>query len=76
MAFFPLFLRAESTPVTLLALIVYVTAISFLIQTGLVFFGNATALRLSQWKYACLVFTRLAGVTFIGFGIKLALNNR
>lgn len=76
MAFFPLFLRAESTPVTLFALMVHVTAISFLIQTGLVLFGNATALRLSQWKYVRLVFTRLAGVTFIVSGIKLALNNR
>ena len=76
MAFFPLFLSTESTPVTLLTLMVHVTAISFLYQTGLVLVGNALARRLSQWQYARLVATRLAGVALIGFGVKLALNNR
>jgi len=75
MVFFPLFLCAESTPVTLFALMVHVTAISFLIQTGLVLVGNAAARRLSQWQYARLVATRLAGVALIGFGAKLAMNN-
>lgn len=76
MAFFPLFLSAEATPVTLLTLMMHVTAISLIIQIGLVLVGNAAALRLSQWKYVRLVSTRLAGVAFIGFGVKLALNNR
>ena len=76
MAFFPLFLSTESTPVTLLTLMVHVTAISFLYQTGLVLVGNALARRLSQWQYARLVATRLAGVALIGFGAKLAFNNR
>jgi len=76
MAFFPLFLKAESTPVTLLTLMVHVTAISFLYQTGLVLVGNAVARRLSQWQYARLLATRLAGVALIGFGVKLAFNNR
>jgi threonine/homoserine/homoserine lactone efflux protein len=76
MAFFSLFLKTESTPVTLLTLMVHVTAISFLYQTGLVLVGNAVARRLSQWKYARLIATRLAGVALIGFGAKLAFSNR
>lgn len=76
MAFFPFFLRPESKPVTLLVLMVHVTAISLLYQTGLVLVGNAVALRLSQWQNARLIATRLAGVAFIAFGIKLAFSNR
>ena len=76
MAFFPLFLSTESTPVTLLMLMVHVTAISFLYQTVLVLAGDAIAQRLSRWQYARQLATRLAGVALIGFGIKLAVNNR
>jgi leucine efflux protein len=76
MAFFPLFLTRASTPVTLLILMGHVTAISFLYQTGLVLVGNALARRLSQWKYARLAATRMAGVALIGFSVKLACNNR
>ena len=76
MAFFPLFLSTESTPVTLLTLMVHVTAISFLYQTVLVLAGNAVAQHLSRWQFARLFATRLAGVALIGFGIKLAFNNR
>jgi threonine/homoserine/homoserine lactone efflux protein len=76
MAFFPLFLSKESTPVTLLTLMVHVTAISFLYQTVLVLAGSALAQRLSRWQFTRLLATRLAGVALIGFGIKLALNNR
>jgi threonine/homoserine/homoserine lactone efflux protein len=76
MAFFPLFLSTESTPVTLLTLMVHVTAISFLYQTVLVLAGNALAQRFSRWQLTRLLAVRLAGVALIGFGIKLALNNR
>ena len=76
MAFFPLFLSTESTPVTLLTLMLHVTAISLLYQTVLVLAGNAVARRLSRWQYARLIATRLAGAALIGFGIKLAFNNR
>jgi threonine/homoserine/homoserine lactone efflux protein len=76
MAFFPLFLSTESTPVTLLALMMHVTAISLLYQTVLVLAGNAVAQRLSRWQFARLLATRLAGVALIGFGIKLAFNNQ
>ncbi len=76
MAFFPLFLCDESTPVTLVALMVHVTALSFLIQTGLVLVGNAVANRLSRSRYAALVASRFAGAALIGIGVKLAMNNR
>lgn len=76
MAFFPLFLSTESRPVTLFILMVHVTAISFLYQTGLVLVGNALAQCFSQWRDARLIATRLAGLALIGFGVKLALGNR
>ena len=76
MAFFPLFLSTESRPVTLFTLMVHVTTISFLYQTSLVLVCNTFAQRFSRWRYARLVATRLAGVALIGFGAKLAFNNR
>ncbi len=76
MAFFPLFLSSESTPMTLLTLMVHVSAISCLYQTSLVLVGNAVSRRLSRWQYAKVIATRLAGIALIGFGVKLALNNR
>jgi leucine efflux protein len=76
MAFFPLFLSAGSKPVTLLAMMIHVTTISFIYQAGLVLLGNIVAKRLRRWKYARLITTRLAGIALLGFGAKLALNNR
>jgi leucine efflux protein len=76
MAFFPLFLSKDSTPMTLVILMVHVTAISFIYQTCLVFVGDVAVRRFSQWRCARLVATRLAGVALIGFAAKLALNNR
>ena len=76
MAFFPLFLSKESSPVTLFVLMVHVTVISLIYQTGLVLIGNAAARRLSRWEYARLTATRLAGIALIGFGVKLAMDNR
>jgi leucine efflux protein len=75
MAFFPLFLSKKSTPTTLVSMMAHVTTISFLCQTGLVLAGNAVSKRLSRWKYARLVATRLSGVALIGFSAKLAINN-
>ncbi|MFA5921953.1 MAG: LysE family translocator [Methylococcaceae bacterium] len=76
MAFFPLFLRADASSVTLGALMAHVTIISFLYQAGLVLIGNALARKLSSLPSACKVATRLAGMALIGFGVKLAINNR
>lgn len=76
MAFFPLFLSSDSQPVTLVAMMLHVTIISFLYQGGLVLIGNAVARRLARWRHARLIAPRLAGVALIGFGVNLALNNR
>jgi threonine/homoserine/homoserine lactone efflux protein len=76
MAFFPLFLGKESTTMTLLILMVHVTAISLIYQTALVLVGNVAARGLARWRYARLLATRLAGVALIGFGLRLACNNR
>jgi len=76
MAFFPLFLHSDSSPATLVVLMVHVTLISLLYQTVLVLAGNAIARQLSRWRYARLVAHRFAGAALIGFGVKLALGNR
>ena len=76
MAFFPLFLAAGSKPGTLAAMMLHVTLISLAYQAGLVFVGNAAARRLSRVRHARIMASRLAGLALIGFGVKLALNNR
>lgn len=76
MAFFPLFLSKESTPITLLMLMGHITAISFVYQTCLVLVGNSVTKRLSRWRPLRIISTRLAGISLIGLGVKLALNNR
>jgi threonine/homoserine/homoserine lactone efflux protein len=75
-AFFPLFLRADASPVTLGVMMAHVTVISLIYQTGLVFIGNMLARKLSALPYARKLATRHAGVALIGFGVKLALGNR
>jgi threonine/homoserine/homoserine lactone efflux protein len=75
-AFFPLFLRVDASPITLGAMIAHVTVISFLYQTGLVLIGNAVARTLSSLPVVRTVATRFAGLALIGFGLKLALSNR
>lgn len=72
MAFFPLFLNPDSGYSTLPAMMLHVTLISLVYQTSLVLLGNVIAGYLSRWKYAKLVATRLAGLAFLGFGLKLA----
>jgi threonine/homoserine/homoserine lactone efflux protein len=76
MAFFPLFLRTDASSVALGILMAHVTIISFLYQAGLVFVGNALARKLSSLPSARKAAARLAGMAIIGFGIKLAVNNR
>lgn len=75
-AFFPLFLRPDSSNLTLAAMMVHVTVISFLYQAGLVLAGNSIARKLEALPSARRIATRLAGVALIGFGIKLASSNR
>lgn len=76
MAFFPLFLSTESNPAVLFTLMLHVTAMSLLFQMGLVFIGNALARYLSNCKYARVFANRIAGAALIGFGVKLAFDNR
>jgi len=76
MAFFPLFLRADASPVTLGIMMAHVTVISFIYQAGLVLIGNMVSRKLSALPYARKLATRFAGVALIGFGIKLALGNQ
>ena len=75
-AFFPLFLRPDSSDTTLLAMMIHVTTISFVYRAALVLVGNALASRLRAMPAARKIATRLAGVALIGFGIKLAASNR
>lgn len=76
LAFFPLFLRTDASSITLGGLMAHVTLISFLYQTGLVLVGNALARKLSPLPSVRKIAARLAGVALIGFGVKLAANNR
>jgi leucine efflux protein len=76
MAFFPLFLQPGARPVTLGLLMVHVTLLSLLYQTGLVLVGNLVARRLSRIRAVRVVATRLAGLALIGFGLRLALDRR
>jgi threonine/homoserine/homoserine lactone efflux protein len=75
-AFFPLFLRADASATTLIAMMLHVTMISFAYQAALVFVGNAVARRLAAMPSARRIATRLAGLALVGFGVRLALGNR
>lgn len=75
-AFFPLFLRPESSSVTLLVMMAHVTILSFVYQAGLVLLGNAVAARLRRFPSVRKIATRLAGIALVGFSIKLATSNR
>ena len=75
-AFFPLFLPAQASPLTLIALMVHVTVLSLLYQALLVVAGAAAARRLAHVRSARWLATRLAGVALIAFGVRLALADR
>lgn len=75
-AFFPLFMSAGASTVTLIAMMAHVTLLSLLYQTGMVLVGNAVARRLAALPSARKWATRLAGCALIGFGLKLAASNR
>ena len=76
MAFFPLFMSSESGPVALFILMIHVTTISLVYQTGLVLLGNAATQRLARWQFLRTLATRLAGIALIGFGLRLAFSIR
>ncbi|MBS1208101.1 MAG: Lysine exporter protein [Proteobacteria bacterium] len=75
-AFFPLFLRPDSPPSTLAAMMAHVTGLCLLYQTVLVLAGNALAKKLRALPFARQWATRLAGIALVGFGLKLACSSR
>ncbi len=75
-AFFPLFLSPDSSLLTLAALIGHVSIISLAYQGMLVTAGNAAAARFRRSPAARRLVLRLAGLSLVGFGIKLAISNR
>jgi threonine/homoserine/homoserine lactone efflux protein len=75
-AFFPLFIQPQASALTLVVMMAHVTLLSLLYQAGLVLIGNAVAARLKAIPSARKIATRLAGLALIGFGIRLAMNNR
>ena len=76
MTFFPLFLRADASKLTLIIMVVHVSVISAIYQTSLVLIGNRVAKQFKQSKRLAKILTRLTGLALIGFGVKLILNNR
>ncbi len=75
-SFFPLFLRADAPRSVLVVMMIHVSLLSLAWQAGLVFIGNEVAARLRAFPSARRIATRLAGLALIGFGLKLAANNR
>ncbi|WP_434648257.1 LysE family translocator [Achromobacter piechaudii] len=75
-AFFPLFLTPQASAATLWAMMLHVTVLSLLYQSGLVLIGNIVARRCAALKGARTVATRLAGLALIGLSIKLAADVR
>jgi threonine/homoserine/homoserine lactone efflux protein len=76
LGFFPLFLRAGARPLILGLMMTHVTVLSSFYQIGLVLAGHAVAKHLANIQAVRTVGTRLAGIALIGFGIRIALDNR
>jgi len=75
-SFFPLFLKPQASTSTIGIMMAHVTLISLIYQGGLVVLGNRVASALKTLPSARKIATRLAGITLIGFGIKLATSNK
>lgn len=71
-AFFPLFLKPNPSPLTLPVMMLHVTILSLVYQAALVLIGNIIAVRLKTFSSSRLIATRLAGVTLIALSMKLA----
>jgi len=76
LSFFPLFMTAGSRPATLGIMMAHVTLICLLYQTCLVLVGDRIARRLCGMRRVRLFIRRLAGTALIGFGVKLAFDNK
>ena len=75
-SFFPLFLAPGASGATLAVMMAHVTVLSLLYQGLLVLVGNRVATALRALPSARRIATRLAGIALVGFGVKLALDNR
>lgn len=75
-SFFPLFLRPDSSALTLGVMMVHVTVICFLYEVGLVLVGDAVARRLRVFPLAQTIAKRLAGLALIGFSVRLAWGSK
>ena len=75
-SFFPLFMKADASPVTLVAMMLHVTLPSLACQSLLVLAGNRVAQRLKALPSVRRMATRAAGVALPGFGIRLAIDDR
>lgn len=73
-AFFPLFLQQNAGVGTLVAMVLHVSVISLLYQTGLVLVGNLVAEKLHGIRSVQVWAKRAAGVALLGFAARLALN--
>jgi leucine efflux protein len=76
MAFFPLFLAPAAGLLTLVVMMLHVSLISLLYQSGLVLAGNAVAVRFSKIPCLRVWARRLTGLGLIAFGIRLAAGKR
>lgn len=70
-ALLPLFFRAPVTAESFGTMVACVSGISLVYQGGLVVAGNAAARRLRRLPSARLVVQRVAGLSLIGFAVKL-----
>ena len=75
-SFFPLFMSRDSSVWTLGAMMVHVSVISLLYQTLLVLLGNSVAARLKAFPLAQVWAKRLAGLSLIGFAMRLGWSSR
>lgn len=75
-SFFPLFLEPGASGATLAVMMAHVTVISLVYQGLLVLVGNRVATMLRGVPSARRLATRLGGIALIGFGVKLAVENR
>lgn len=74
-SFFPLFLKPEASSSTLLTMILHVTLVCLIYQVMLVWLGSKIAQRLRNRPDLSVWSTRVAGITLIAFGIRLALHH-
>lgn len=76
MALFPLFMTAQSRPVTLMIMMAHASLLCLVYQTCLVPVGARVAGWFSRLPGVEIHAKRFAGCVLIGFGLKLAFDQR